>query len=72
MPGEIRRLRRIVQDVQKAVGQEAIKEAERQVMVVQRKLETVTIERDQAIARADRLAKDLQALRELIGGISSE
>ena len=69
---ELRRLARIVADVQKAVGQEAIREADQRVMVAERRVEMVTKERDEAVARAERLASDLRSLRELIGGISDE
>jgi len=72
MAQELRRLRRVVQDVQRAVGQEAIKDAERRVMVAERKAEAMQKERDDAIARAERLASDLRSLRDLIGGISDE
>ena len=66
---ENRRLRRIINDVQKAVGQDAIKGAERQVEAMRRRVEAAEAARDEAIARADRLASDLKSLKELIGGI---
>jgi len=69
---ELRRLRKIVRDVQLAVGQDALKELEQRVFVQQRKIDQLLAERDGAIARADRLASDLRSLRELIGGISDE
>ena len=69
---EMRRLRKIVDDVQRAVGQEAIRDAERQIMVWQRKCEAAEKERDEAIARADRLTQNLQALSDLIKGVNNE
>jgi hypothetical protein len=69
---ELRRLRKIVKDVQLAVGQDALKEYEQRAYAQQRKIEALTKERDDAIARADRLASDLRSLRELIHGISDE
>jgi hypothetical protein len=72
MAQELRRLRRIVQDVQKAVGQDSIKDAERRIMVAERKVEVMQKERDDAIARAERLASDLRSLKDLLGGISDE
>ncbi len=69
---EVRRLQAIIRDVQKAVGQGAIKEAERQVMVAQRKQAEAEAERDAALAKAERLSNDLRSLRELIGGLSDE
>jgi nucleotide-binding universal stress UspA family protein len=69
---QVRRLQAIIRDVQKAVGQDAIKEAERRAMVAERKVKEVEAERDAAVAKAERLSNDLRSLRELIGGLSDE
>ena len=69
---ELRRLRKIVRDVQLAVGQDALKEYEARAFAQQRRIDALQKERDDAIKRADRLASDLRSLRELIGGISDE
>ena len=62
---EITRLRRIVREVGRIVGREEIAQ-------LQERCQELTIERDEAVTRANRLASDLRSLRELIGGISDE
>ena len=62
---EITRLRRIVSEVGRLVGREEIAQ-------LQERCQELTIERDEAVARANRLGSDLRSLRELIGGISDE
>ena len=57
---ELRRLRKIVRDVQLAVGQDALKEYEARAFAQQRRIDALQKERDDAIKRADRLASDLQ------------
>jgi len=69
---ELRRLRTILSEVQRAVGMDQIKDAERRVMVAQRKQAEAEAARDVANARAERLAGDLRSLRELIGGLSDD
>jgi len=69
---ELRKLRKIVKDVQLAVGQDALKEYEARAFAQQRRIDQLTKERDDAVTRADRLASDLRSLKELIGGISNE
>lgn len=62
---ELLELRRIVSEVGRLVGRE-------QVEQLQERCDELTIERDEAVARANRLASDLRSLRELIGGLSDE
>jgi hypothetical protein len=70
---ELRRLQRIIADVQKAVGGGGdVEKAEQRAKAAERKAEAMQKERDDAIARAERLASDLRSLRDLIGGISDE
>lgn len=63
--GELTKLRRIVDRIAELVGREHIEQ-------LQERCQELTIERDEAVTRANRLASDLRSLRELIGGISDE
>lgn len=62
---ELLELRRIVSEVGRLVGRE-------QILQLQERCQELTIERDEAVTRANRLASDLRSLRELIGGLSDE
>jgi hypothetical protein len=62
---ELLELRRIVNEVGRLVGRDEIAQ-------LQERCQELTIERDEAITRANRLASDLRSLRELIGGLSDE
>jgi hypothetical protein len=67
LPGfdELTRLRQVVDRIAELVGREHIEQ-------LQERCQELTIERDAAVTRAERLASDLRTLRELIGGLSSE
>lgn len=64
---ELRRLRKIVADVQKAVGQDSIKEAERRVMVAERKLADALAENEKLKAANDALEQNLSTVYDLLG-----
>lgn len=62
---ELLELRQTVDRIAELVGREHIEQ-------LQERCQELTIERDEAVTRANRLASDLRSLRELIGGISDE
>jgi hypothetical protein len=66
---EVRRLQRILADVRKAVGQDEIKNAERQVMVAQRKITEVEKENERLVERNRSLEQSLNTLHDLLGEI---
>ncbi len=64
---ELQRLRRIVADIQRAVGQDAIKEAERRAMVAERKYESAIAELTDLREQYDSLQRSLDTFQELFG-----
>lgn len=66
---ELRKLQKVIADVQKAVGQDSIKESERRVMVAERKLAEAQAEVARLTVRNDSLERSLNTLHELLGEI---
>jgi len=66
---ELRKLQRIISDVQKAVGQDSIKESERRVMVAERKLAEMQAEVERLTKRNESLERSLSTLHDLLGEI---
>ena len=64
---ELRRLRQILADVQRAVGQDAVKEAERRAMVAERKYESAMAELTDLREQYDSLQRSLDTFQELFG-----